>query len=64
MSKQIYFLGFYTTGDGAPDLTNVANEVKVKLSKYFTDMFIYNKETLKKLPDSNDICNVFVKLQV
>ena len=59
MSKQIYFLGFYTTGDGAPDLTNVANEVKVKLSKYFTDMFIYNKETLKKLPDSNDICNVF-----
>jgi hypothetical protein len=59
MDKQIYFLSFYTTGDGAPDLTDVANKVKTKLSKYFTSMFIYNKETLKKLPDSEDICNVF-----
>jgi hypothetical protein len=59
MGKEIYFLSFYTTGDGAPDLTHVANEVKEKLSKYFTEMFIYNKETLKQLPNSEDICNVF-----
>lgn len=59
MSKEIYFLSFYTDGYGAADLTHVAKKVEEKLSKYFTKMFIYNKESLKQLPNSENICNIF-----
>ena len=59
MEKQIYFLGFYTSGeDGSSNLHSTAIEVKNKISKYFTQVFLYDKKTLKKLPNSEDICNV------
>lgn len=59
MDKEIYFVGFYTEGEGALDLSSVAKEIEEKLSGYFTKMFIYNKESLKQLPDSEGICNSF-----
>ena len=59
MSKKIYFLCFYTDGYEALDLTHVAKKVEEKLSKYFTEMFIYNKKLLKQLPNSENICNIF-----
>ncbi len=59
MNKEIYFVGFYTGGEGALDLTNVANSVESKLSQYFKKMFIFNREKIKELPGSEGICNVF-----
>ena len=55
--KEIYFVSFYTTGDGCIDLTPIVKKVESQLSKYFTKMLIYNKEELKRLPNSEDICN-------
>jgi hypothetical protein len=59
MDKNIYFLSFYTDGQDAPDLTRVAKKVEEKLSRYFTEMFIYDKKLLKQLPNSGGICNIF-----
>lgn len=59
MNKEIYFVGFYTTGKGALDLTPVANSIELKLSKYFKEMFIFNEERVKKLSGGENICNVF-----
>jgi len=55
--KEIYFVSFYTTGDGCIDLTPIVKKVESQLSKYFTKMLIYNKEEIKRLPNSEDICN-------
>ena len=58
----IYFLSFYTEGpdvDGCLNLSDNAQEVKKRLSKYFDDMFLFTKTTLKKLPGTENICNVF-----
>lgn len=59
MSKEIYFVGFYTTGEVAPDLSDVARFVEKKLSGYFTKMFLYPREEVKKLPGGENICNVY-----
>ena len=58
--NDIYFLSFYTEGpdiDGGFNLTEKSEEIKERLSPYFNDIFIYNKRTLKNLPESDDICN-------
>lgn len=55
--KEIYFVSFYTQGGDCFDLTPAVNGVRNKLSDYFKEMFFYNKEQLKQLPNSDDICN-------
>lgn len=58
----IYFLSFYTEGptiDGCLDLNKNAVEVRSNLSKYFTEMFLYTKRTLKEIPGSENICNEY-----
>lgn len=55
--KEIYFVSFYTQGGDCFDLTPVVKKVKDKLTPYFNDMFFYNREALKNLPNSEDICN-------
>jgi hypothetical protein len=58
----IYFLSFYTEGieiDGCLDLTDNAMKIKENLSKYFDGMFLFNKRTLKMIPGSEDVCNVY-----
>ena len=59
---KICFLSFYTEGadiDGGFDLTEKSKEIKEKLSPYFDDIFLYNKRTLKTLPESDGICNYY-----
>ena len=58
----IYFLSFYTEGpeiDGGFNLTEKSLEIKQRLSPYFKEIFLYNKRTLKDIPDSEDICNYY-----
>jgi hypothetical protein len=58
----IYFLSFYTEGpevDGGYDLCSTAKEIKEKLSPYFTEVFIFNKRDLKKIPGSDLFCNSY-----
>jgi hypothetical protein len=57
---KIYFLSFYTNGqDNTYDLTNVSIELRNRLSIYFDDIFLFDKNELKKLPNSEEFCNVF-----
>jgi len=54
------FLGFYTQGgeiDGCFDLTDLVNQVKERLSPYFDQILLFNKTDLKKIPNSEEICN-------
>jgi len=56
----MYFLSFYTEGpevDGCYDLRQIKREVDKSISSYFEDMFIFNKRTIKELPDSDWVCN-------
>jgi hypothetical protein len=58
----IYFLGFYTEGpdvDGCYDLKEVCSQIKNRLSEYFTDIFLFNKNDLKKLDRSEQFCNAY-----
>jgi hypothetical protein len=58
----IYLLSFYTEGpdiDGCYDLTNTSIKIRDNLSKYFTDIFLFNKRTLKELPNSENFCNSY-----
>ena len=57
--KNIYFTSFYTKGDGCFDLSPIVNEVNKKLSPHFEKMFFFNRDELKSLPESDDICNHF-----
>ena len=58
----MYFLSFYSEGEpydeGFP-LSSVAEEIQEKLTPYFDQIFLYNKRTLKTLPNSEDICNSY-----
>lgn len=58
-NREIYFVGFYTTGNGALDLTETALEVQRKLHEYFSGMLVFNPENIKELPGSEDICGTF-----
>ncbi|MFZ9531137.1 MAG: hypothetical protein ACO272_01335 [Candidatus Fonsibacter ubiquis] len=58
----MYFLSFYSEGepyDEGFSLSAVAEEIKEKLTSYFDDIFLYNKRSLKTLPNSEDICNSY-----
>jgi hypothetical protein len=57
--KDIYFVSFYTKGDGCFDLSSIVDKIKMELTPHFKKMFFYNKEDLKKLPNSEDICNYY-----
>jgi hypothetical protein len=56
----MYFVSFYTEGeaiDGCFDLRQIKRQVEKSISPYFEKMFIFNKGTLKDLPDSDWVCN-------
>jgi hypothetical protein len=56
----IYFLSFFTNGDdGTYDLTEVSSLIKERLSPYFNGVFLYNRDQLKDLPNSDDFCNSY-----
>lgn len=62
MNENIYFLSFYTEGeptDRGFNLQTTAKAIKEKLGPFFTDIFLFNKTELKKLPNSNNICNEY-----
>jgi hypothetical protein len=58
----IYFLTFYTDGqplDKGFQLAQVAGQIRERLHPYFDEMFFYNKEKLKTLPNSESFCNEY-----
>jgi len=59
---EIYLLSFYTEGpevDGGYDLKKSADQIRDKLSPYFTEIFLFNKRELKELPESDQFCNSY-----
>lgn len=58
----INLLGFYTQGDevdGCFDLTECVKSIENNLNQYFDKIIFINKTELKKLPNSEDICNIY-----
>jgi hypothetical protein len=56
----MFFVSFYTEGpdiDGCYDLRSVKRQVEKSLSSFFEEMYIFNKSTLKSLPNSDWVCN-------
>ena len=56
----MYLVSFYTEGesvDGCMDLKNITRQVEKSISCFFDRSFIFNKRTLKELPDSDWVCN-------
>lgn len=59
---KIYFLSFCNVRDGASldersSLLNSISNIKRLLSPYFDEVLIYDRESLKSLPNSSNFCN-------
>lgn len=62
MKQNIYLITFYTEGepkDKGYNLTQTSVNIKKRLSPFFDDIFLFNKEELKKINGSEDICNEY-----